>query len=219
MRRQALGLLRAGIGAVHRAGGEQEHRQRLLGRHRDLQQLAAQQRIFDDGLAERLRGRAHSHRLVDAAPHHRGGAHAVRQPRQVDLLHHLLEAAVGLADQIGDGALQPDLARGHRAGAELVLEPDDPIGVAAAVLEPARQREQREPPGAGGRAFGPRQQQRDIGVGMRAEPFVAVQPPGAVLVARRGFDRADVGAAGVLGHELRALPHRGESPDSIFGSR
>ena len=50
------------------------------------------------------------HRLVDAAPHHRGGAHAVRQPRQVDLLHHLLQAAIGVADQIGLGALQQDLA-------------------------------------------------------------------------------------------------------------
>ena len=143
----------------------------------------------------------------------------MRKPRQVDLLHHLLEAAIGFADQIGDGALQQDFAARHRTGAQFVLEADDAVGVAAAVLQPARQREQRKPPGAVRRAFGARQQQRDVGVGMRAEPFVAIEPPHAVFVAGDGFDRADIGAAGALGHELRALPQLATSPDSIFGSR
>ena len=150
-----------------------------------------------------------NHRLVDAAPHHRGGAHAVRQPRQIDLLHHLLQAAIGVADQIGHRALQQDLARGHRAGAELVLEARDAVGVAAAVLEPARQGEQGQPAGAGRSTLGARQQQRDVGVGVRAEPFVAIEPPHTVLAARHRFDRADVGAAGPFGHELRALPLHG----------
>ena len=57
------------------------------------------------------RARARGQRLVDAAAHHRRGAHAMRQPRQVDLLHHLLEAALDVADQIGDRALEPDFAR------------------------------------------------------------------------------------------------------------
>ena len=50
------GLRVAAIGAIHRVRREQEHRQRLLGRQHDLEKLAAQQRIFDDGLAERRRG-------------------------------------------------------------------------------------------------------------------------------------------------------------------
>ena len=45
-------MLRTGIGAVHRISGEQKHRERLLGRHGDLQELAAEQGIFDNGLAE-----------------------------------------------------------------------------------------------------------------------------------------------------------------------
>jgi len=45
---------------------------------------------------------------------------------------------------------------------------------------------------------------------MRAEPFVASEPPFAVLLACDRFNGADVGAAGALGHELRALPHRGD---------
>ena len=60
-----------------------------------------------------------------------------------------LRPLVEPADQLGDRALQPDLARGHRAGAELVLQAHDPVGVARAVLQPARQREQREPARAG----------------------------------------------------------------------
>jgi len=154
-------------------------------------------------------GRA-NHGLVQAAPHHRGRAHAMRQPRQVDLLHHLLQPGLRVADEIGDCALQPDFARGHRACAELVLQPHDPVAVAAAVLQPARQRKQREPFRAGGRAFQARQQQCDVGIRMRAEPFVAGEPPLAVLMPRHRFDRADIGAAGALGHELRALPHRGD---------
>jgi hypothetical protein len=134
----------------------------------------------------------------------------MRQPRQVDLLHHLLEARADVADQVGDGAFQQDLAARHRAGAELVLQANDPIGVAAAVFQAARQREQCKPRGAAGRAFGARQQQRDVGVGVRAEPFIAMEPPFAVLAARHRLDGADVGAAGALGHELGALPHRGD---------
>jgi len=51
---------------------------------------------------------------------------------------------------------------------------------------------------------------------MRAEPFVAIKPPFAVLKARNGLDRADVGAAGALGHELGAFPERGEVSGQHF---
>jgi hypothetical protein len=113
-------------------------------------------------------------RLVHAAAHHRGGAHAMRQARQVHLLHHLLEALRDVADQPRLGALQPDFAAGHRFGAELVLQPHDPIGVAGAVLQPARQREQREAPRAPRRPLGARKHQCHIGIGVRAEPFLAI---------------------------------------------
>ena len=49
---------------------------------------------------------------------------------------------------------------------------------------------------------------------MAAEPFLAVQLPALDAVGADadalglGLDRADVGAAGLLGHELRALQHR-----------
>jgi hypothetical protein len=43
---------------------------------------------------------------------------------------------------------------------------------------------------------------------MRAKPFVAIEPPHPVFAVRRGFDRADVGAAGPLRHELGAFPLR-----------
>ena len=130
--------LRAGIGAIHRVGAEQKYRERLLGGHRHLQELAAEQGIFDHGLAEGFSPARADQRLVDTAPHHGGGTNAMGKPRQVDLFHHLLEAAVGVADQIGDRALKQDFAARPRAGAELVLEANDPVGIAAAVLQPAR---------------------------------------------------------------------------------
>ncbi len=96
---------------------------------------------------------------------------------QVDLLHHLLEAARDVAHQIGRGAVEDDLARGHRAGAELVLQPHDPVGVARAVLEPARHGEHAEALRTGRRAARPCQQHHDVGVGMAAEPLLAMELP------------------------------------------
>jgi len=54
---------------------------------------------------------------------------------------------------------------------------------------------------------------------MRAEPFVAGEPPFAVLEVRGGLDRADVRAAGALGHELRALPHGGDIAGQHLGQQ
>ena len=149
-------------------------------------------------------------RFVEASAHHRGGAHAMRKPRQVDLIHHLLEAVAQLADQPCERAFEHDLAAGHRARAELVLQPRDSVAIAAAGFEPARHREQPQPARAGRRALGTGEQQRQVGVGVRAEPFVAVKAPFALFAAGDRFERADVGAAGFFGHELRALPHRAQ---------
>ena len=113
----------------------------------------------------------------------------MREPRQVDLLHHLLEAALDFTHQVGNGALENNLAARHRTRAQFVLEANDAVGVAAAVLQPAGKCEQREPLGAIGRALRARQQQRNVGIGMRAEPFVAIKPPLAVLASRDGFSQ------------------------------
>ena len=96
-----------------------------------------------------------------------------------------LRPRVDVADQVGLGALEADLAAGHGLGAELVLQAHDPVGVARAVVEPARQGEQREAARAARARLRPGQHQRDIGIGVGAEPFLAVQPPDAVLVAAR----------------------------------
>ncbi len=63
-------------------------------------QLPAHQREIGDGPAERGATAGGGQRLVHAAAHHGGGAHAVRQARKVHLLHHLLQARV-LAGQRG----------------------------------------------------------------------------------------------------------------------
>ena len=212
---QVRGILVALVRAAHRVGREGVHRQRLLGRQHDLHELPAQQRIFRRGFAEGAAAARGGQRLVEAAAHHRGGAHAMAQPRQVDLAHHLLEAMVHVADQIGGGAVEHDLTRRHGARAELVLQPHDPVAVARAVLETPRQGEHREPPGARRRAARAREDQRQVGVGMAAEPFLTVDFPALDAVGADadalglGLQRADVGAAGLLRHQLRALHHAG----------
>ena len=202
---QRRGVLAAGLGAVERVGGEETHRQRLLGGQHDLHQLPPRQRQVDDALAEHDAILRHRHRVVMGAAHQRGGFDAVGQPRRVDHLGHLHEAAVEPADRIGDRALQLDLARGHRAGAELVLEPNDPVVIRRAVVEPPRHQEQADAAGAAFGALRPRQQHHDFGVGIGAEPFLARQPPVIAFLHRRRGELADVGAAFLLGHELAAL--------------
>ena len=167
-------VLAAGLGAVERVGGEKTHRQRLLGRKHDLHQLPPRQRQVDDALSEHHAVPRHRHRVVMRAAHQRGGFDAVGEPRRIDHLGHLHKAAIELADRIGDRAFQLDLARRHRAGAEFVLQPDDPVVVLRTVLEPPRHQEQADAARARPGAFRPRQQHHHFGIGIGAEPFLAV---------------------------------------------
>ena len=130
----------------------------------------------------------------------------MREPAQVDLIHHLLQAAALLAEEVGERALKADLARGHGTGAELLLQADDAIGVAAAILQGARHQEEGKPTTAGAGALGPGQHQDEVAVDVGAEPLVAMDPPVPAVEAGLGLQVADVGAAGLLGHELGAGP-------------
>src|SRR3569623_1409414 len=47
----------------------------------------------------------------------------------------------------------------------------------ATVVEEARQQEQADTPRAGAGALGTRQQHHDLGIGIRAEPFLAIEAP------------------------------------------
>ena len=156
-------------------------------------------------LAEHHAISRHRHRVMMRAPHQRGRFDAVGKPRRIDHLGHLHEAAIELADGVGDRAFELDLARGHRAGAELVLQANDPVVVLRAVVEPPRHQEQADAARARTRALGPRQQHHHLGVGIGAEPLFAMEPPVIAFLHGRRRQRADVGAALLLGHELAAL--------------
>ena len=105
----------------------------------------------------------HLARVVQRAAHQRGGFHAVRQPRPVDHLRHLLEAGVEMTQRIRNGALEVDLAARHRACAELVLQPHDPVAVRACRRRAvAASRTAPSPRVPLRRAFGPREQRRHV---------------------------------------------------------
>jgi hypothetical protein len=87
---------------------------------------------------------ANGQRVVQRAPHQRGRLHAVGEPRPVDHFGHLDEAAIEPPDRVGERAFELDLARRHRARAELVLEANDPVAVRCAVIEQARHQEQAD---------------------------------------------------------------------------
>ena len=77
--------------------------------------------------------------------------------------------------------------------------------VVRAVRQVARQQEQRHALQAG-LAFAARQHHGEAGVGVGAEPFVAVDAPAVVILARgRDLGGTDVRAGALFGHEHGAL--------------
>ena len=198
-------ILAARLGTIERIGREETKREPLLGRQHDLHQLALRQRLVDDAAAEHHAIAGHRHRIVMRAAHQRGRLDAVGKPRGVHHLGHLHKAAVELADCVRNRAFQLDLARGHRARPELVLQPHDPVMIRRAVIEPARHQEQADAARTRPGAFRPRQQHHDFRVRIGAEPFFAIETPVTALLHRPRRQRADVGAALLLGHELAAL--------------
>ena len=113
-----------------------------------------------------------------------------------------LEAVLERADRIRDGAVEDDLARGERACAELVLELADREAVRPAV-DRARHEEAADTTRSFRRALGPGGDGELVGVRDRAEPLLAVQPPGVAVPHGARAVRADVRAAVLLREELR----------------
>src|SRR5579862_604783 len=101
--------------------------------------------MLDDGTAERGAMMGNLYRLVEASTHHAGGARAMRHAAEINHVHHLAEASVKRAELVGERALEHDFAAGHRARAQFVLEPGDPIVVALAVFQSTRHQEEPEP--------------------------------------------------------------------------
>ena len=177
--------------------------------------------MLDDARAERTAVAGDLHGFVETAAHLARRTHPVRQAGHVHLLHHLLEAVIGSAHQIGFGALEDDLARGQRFGPHLLFHAHDAVAVARPVAQITRHGKQGDTGVAGRRTDGARQRQRNVCVGVRGKPFVAVEPPDAILLARLGLQLPDIGAAGPLHHPLRAFPQRievgGGHPRQQFG--
>jgi hypothetical protein len=103
---------------------------RFRGQH-ELEQLPAHQRHLDQRFAEGDTVARQVERFAQGAPQHASGAHAVGEPRHVDHVGHLDEAASRVTNEERDRALELDLAARHVARAELVLEAHDAVVVSA----------------------------------------------------------------------------------------
>ena len=195
--------------ALIRAGefdrSQHEHAARLFRRQHQFEQLAAHQRQVDQLAPEGLAVARKMQRVGERAAHHAGRAHAVGEPRHIDHVGHLREAAAEFAHEVGGRAFHADFAARHVARAQLVLQPDDAVLVCAAVGQGARQQEQPQAAGSGHAAFGARQHQREVRIGVGAEPLVAVELPGVALRPGDGGHRAYVGSCALFGDEHGAL--------------
>ena len=115
----------------------------------------------------------------------------------------ILKPSSERTDRICESAVEHDLSGGERARAELVLELADREAVGPAV-DRARHEEAADAARALGSALRPRGDGELVGVRHRAEPLLPVQPPGVAVPHCTREVRADVGAAVLLGEELRA---------------
>ncbi len=205
----------AGVGLFQQQGDLHEHRTSLLRGQHHLEQLPLHQGHIDQLAAERFAMARDVQRLGQRAAHQTRRTHAVRQPRHVDHVGHLMEAAPHFADQIRHSPFQHDLAARHRTAAELVLQTHDPIAVARAIRQCFRQQEQPKTVNTGRRLVHMREHHREIGVGVRAKPFVTVQTP-RFFTVHAGFERRtrrdtrDIRTCRLFGHEHRALKQRVE---------
>ena len=206
--------------------GAVEH-ERLRGFDVDdhLGQLAPHQRLVDQRVAERLPLPGVAQRLDQGPPGVAEREQRDAEPSRVGQLHHPAQAlAVGRArvvarltgQQEGLGVDELDLARGDRAGAELVLQPADPHAVAGAVATGPQHEEGRDAPARVGRALGLGQHDERLAVAVRREPLESVEQPRIAVARCRRLERAEIGAAGPLGEQLGGLPSH--SPDSNLAS-
>ena len=122
-------------------------------------------------------------------------------------MHYVAKARIHGPHGPSLGAIEVDLGRGHRPGAEFVLQPAQLEMVDRAIFEPTRNEKQTQ---AISTTRGPgyaRGQQHQFGGRVRAEPFLAEDPPAGralALTIGLGFDRvgADVGTALQFGQKL-----------------
>ena len=173
-----------------------------------LRQIPAHERILVDRLAEGLPIRCVDLALQQAAADDSHRGEGVVQPFEVQHLGHVLEPALGFADEIALRTLEDDLARRDADGAEFVLQATIGLVVERPVLAGVWDQKQREPVGPLGGVRAAGQRERPFGVDVRAEPLLACESIGAVFgLFGSGLVRADVATALLLGEEHRALDH------------
>ena len=198
------------VGPAHRVGRERVHRQRpVFGRQHDLHRAGGAAAGNRRSGARRRRPRAAS-----SASTRRAASSRRRTPwlsREIDLAHHLLEALREVADQIRHrpvDVISPDAI--ERVPSLSSAARCD--GVAAAVLEAARQGKTCRALGAGAcaarslRASAPRRRRHGCRTISGRKCASARRRRGRHRLSL-GLDRADVRAARLLGHELGGLQH------------
>ena len=196
----------AALDAPHQGGQPHGHQERGLRLHRELEQDLALQRLLLQSLAEGAALGGVAAGQHQAAPDGRRRSDCVMQARDVEHRRHLGEATLEVAHQLGVRALQRDLAGGHGAGAQLVLQAIDPVAVAGAVRQDPRDQEEAQPASSRLAALRPGQRQHHLAAHVAAEVLASVEAPVAVLAPRLDQVGADVRATLLLGHPLACRP-------------
>ena len=139
------------------------------------------QRMILEFSAERLPLSGVGGREHDGPSHDGGRRDGIVQPGDVEHRRHLREASLGVPHQLSVRTLEGDLTGGHRPGAQLVLEPIDPIAVRPAVAAIPEDDEEGQPASTRRRALGSGQGQRHLRADIRAEEFLAEQTPAVII--------------------------------------
>ena len=144
-------------------------------------------------------GGAEGRGLQIPASHESRRAHGVQPTGGVEQLFHSdMEPLLDPTDGPGQGAFEIDLCRSETACPELVLQPPDAKAIGSGGVETPGHQKAPQTEGALVGTVGAGGHGEEVGIGHRAEPLLAGDPPGAGL--------------GRVGHGMATLAPTSEPP-------
>ena len=185
------------IQKLHRPPGQGEGPGEFLLPHPDL---AGQERVEGDGLAEGFPGPGIFHGFGQGPLRQGHAAHAVGHPGNVQGFQDQIDSFLRLPQEPGLGVLQEDLPGGDGTGPDLVLEALDGVVQGSILAEPG-QKKQREAPDGAGRALRTGGHDGIFRTGVAGEIFQSGEIPPIPFPPGHGFHpRTEIRTAPDLGH-------------------
>ena len=192
-------LIRFAQRRIERARRGEGQRHARFQAHLHLDELILHHRVGDEALTEGTARLGVCERFGEGTPLYAGRSHRVVDAAVAERRHHRPESVWRRCHLHRVGVLQLDLPGREPAGAELVLQPPDPVAVGRPVGPARRHQIEAQPAAAARRTLRPGEGERKPAIDVAGEPLESVEHDAAIRAACRGRGGADIAAALLLG--------------------